>query len=192
LVNSTKRNIALFGGSFDPFHNGHRDIIFKALDILDVSKIVVTPSYLNPFKNSSLIDPNKRLEFVRLALDTIDRVEIEDYEIKANRSVYTFETVKYLEKKYNVKYIIIGADNLEDLRKWSKFEWLNRNFIWVIASRKGYNFNCDFLDRYISLFVDRDISSTEIRSGKNFNQVDKRLVTSLKEIINKRKNNEHR
>ena len=185
MVNSTKRNIALFGGSFDPFHNGHRDIIFKALDILDVSKIVVTPSYLNPFKNSSLIDPNKRLEFVRLALDTIDRVEIEDYEIKANRSVYTFETVKYLEKKYNVKYIIIGADNLEDLRKWSKFEWLNSNFIWVIASRKGYNFNCDFLNRYISLFVNKDISSTEIRSGNNFNELDKRLVTSLKEIINK-------
>ena len=192
MVNSTKESIALFGGSFDPFHDGHKDIVYKALDILDISKIVLMPTYLNPFKKSSLINADKRLEFVRLALDKVDRVEVEDYEIKANRSVYTFESIEYLQKRYDVKYIIIGADNLEDLRKWSKFEWLNRNFIWVIASRKGYNFNCDFLDRYISLFVDRDISSTEIRSGKNFNQVDKRLVTSLKEIINKRKNNEHR
>ena len=192
MVNRIKESIALFGGSFDPFHNGHRDIVDKALDILDISKIVIMPTYLNPFKKSSLIDSSKRLEFVRLALDKVDRVEIDDYEVKCEKPIQTHQTAQYLMTKYRLKYIIIGADNLKDLPQWNKFDWLNNNFIWVIASRKGYNFSCDFLNQYIDLSIEKNISSTEIRNGKNFSELDESIVKSLKEIINKRKNNDNR
>jgi nicotinate-nucleotide adenylyltransferase len=187
LVNNNKETIAIFGGSFDPLHKGHKAIVVQALDRLTISKIVVVPTYLNPFKSSSLISTNKRLEFVRTSLNGIDNVVIDDWEIKSNRSVYTFETVKYLQEKYFVKYIIVGADNIEDLAKWSNFEWLNSNFIWVIASRKGYNISCSFLKKYINLEVNIDISSTQIRDGKKFDEIDENIVDSLREIIDNNK-----
>ena len=44
-------NVAIYGGSFDPPHIGHEEIIKQALKTLDIEQLFVVPTYLNPFKN---------------------------------------------------------------------------------------------------------------------------------------------
>jgi len=54
-------NIALFGGSFDPPHIGHKMIVKQALSQLDIDQLIVMPTFLNPFKSKSHFSSKQRL-----------------------------------------------------------------------------------------------------------------------------------
>lgn len=53
-------NIALFGGSFDPPHKGHEAIIKEALKKLDIDKLIIMPTFINPFKQNFSADEKQR------------------------------------------------------------------------------------------------------------------------------------
>jgi nicotinate-nucleotide adenylyltransferase len=165
---------ALFGGSFDPPHLGHKEIIKKALNY--ANKVIVMPTYLNPFKNSFNAPPLKRIEWVKKSFDFKD-VEICDFEIKQNRAVYTIESFKYLTKtkNKNIKYIIIGSDNLKNITKWKSFNELNNAVTWLIASREGFNLNCDALKSFKILPININVSSTQIRNGEKLEFLDEKI-----------------
>jgi len=154
---------ALFGGSFDPPHFGHLEIIKKSIEILDIDKLIVVPTYLNPFKKRFFLPPKARFEKLRKLINEYPKVEVSNFEINQKRAVPTIETLEHLEKKYNPKYIIIGADNLENIEKWKNFKELNSKVIWVIATRDGYSLKTKKLNRFKILKIDAKISSTEIR-----------------------------
>lgn len=156
--------VALFGGSFDPPHFGHREIVKKALEKLPIDRLIIVPTFLNPFKKYSYSTPYERLEMSKEIFQEFSKVEISDYEIKESKATTTAQTLNYFQKYYSVKYIIIGADNLNSIEKWYNFELLNRTIIWVIASRVGYSLITDKLRAFKILDVDVDISSTDIRN----------------------------
>jgi len=109
---------ALFGGSFDPVHLGHIEIVKKALKIVD--KVIVVPTFLNPFKSHFAANPETRLNWCKEAFD-FENVIVSDFEIKNAKPTFTIETFNALSKDYNIKYIIIGADNLKSITKWARF-----------------------------------------------------------------------
>ncbi len=162
-----KPAVALFGGSFDPPHLGHLEIVKKVLALKEVDKVLIVPTYLNPFKSKFAVEPKKRLLWVKEAFD-MPGVEMSDFEIKQERPVYTVETVKELGKKHNIKYIVIGADNLKSITKWKDFDYLNDNFIWIVATREGRELDLEPLKQYILIDIQKDVSSSEIREGKKF------------------------
>lgn len=51
--------IALFGGSFDPPHNGHNSVVLEALEKLDIDKLIIMPTYINPFKKVLVLMKSK-------------------------------------------------------------------------------------------------------------------------------------
>ena len=121
MVNHQKPTIAIFGGSFDPPHKGHQLIVEKAIENLQIDRLFVVPAYLNPFKTSSLADAPTRLSWCHTLFDSIDRVKVDEYEIKEGKSTVTSQSVKHFNQEYNVKYLIIGSDNLSTLKKWHEF-----------------------------------------------------------------------
>ena len=159
--------IALFGGSFDPPHFGHKSVVEEALKILDIDKLIVVPTFLNPFKKSSFFTAKERLNLTKELFKDFDRVVVDNYEIEEQRATPTAQTLKYFQQKYNVEYLIIGADNLEDIEKWHKFEWLNSQITWVVATRKGYEIKSNKLRDVKILEVEADISSTQIRNKES-------------------------
>ena len=167
-----KATYAIFGGSFDPPHLGHREIIERALEVVD--KIIVVPTYLNPFKKSFNISANIRYQWVKKIFSS-NRVVVSDYEIKQNRAVYTYETLKELSKRYNIKAIIIGADNLKNIDKWYNFDYLNSNYCWIVATRANRELKLDILRDYRIIKVEKNVSSTEIRDGKKLEFIDKNI-----------------
>jgi nicotinate-nucleotide adenylyltransferase len=163
---------ALFGGSFDPPHLGHKEIIKKALDY--ANKVIAMPTYLNPFKNSFNAPPQKRINWVKKSFN-FKNVEICDYEIKQNRAVYTIESFKHLSKIKNIKFIIIGSDNLKDITKWKNFKELNNSVTWLVANREGFILNTSALKNFIILNLNINVSSTQIREGKKLNFLDEKI-----------------
>ncbi|MDD2265566.1 nicotinate (nicotinamide) nucleotide adenylyltransferase [Sulfuricurvum sp.] len=153
--------LALYGGSFDPPHAGHVRIVNEALKILPVNRLVIVPASRNPFKATVRASSAVRYKWLKSIFAAYPNVEISDFEIQQNRSVPTIETVKHYATLYDEIYLIIGADNLEKLHEWHRFEELNRMVHWVVASRG----NIPIPKNMISLNVKEEISSTDFRSS---------------------------
>ncbi len=167
-------NVALFGGSFDPPHNGHISIINTALKELDIDKLIIIPTYLNPFKSKSFAPAKLRLEWLKEIVND-SRVEISDFEIKQKRKVPTIESVKHFNKSVENLYFIIGGDNLESLSSWYNFNELDKLVTWVVASRDDIHID----KKYISLHVNEPISSTQIRKELKREDLPKKIATSV-------------
>jgi len=183
LVNHHKPTIAIFGGSFDPPHKGHQLIVEKAIENLQIDKLLVVPAYLNPFKTSSLADASTRLSWCHTLFDPIERVEVDDYEIEEGKSTVTSQSVKHFNQRYHVKYLIIGSDNLSTLTKWHAFEWLNDTITWVIATRDDHYLDTSGLKNWELLNIEAPMSSTKIREERDLQFIDKKIRTSVKHIL---------
>ena len=169
--------IALFGGSFDPPHIGHKAIVnaLKELDYID--KTIVMPTYLNPFKSSFSAPAELRLKWLKEIFKESQKVEVSDYEVTKNRAVPSLESVEYLLKKYKKIYLVIGADNLASLELWTNYEKLKEKVTFLVASRD----NIIIDDHFIQLKINKDVSSTELR-----NKIDQtKLPTECAEQIKK-------
>ncbi len=156
------KTIALFGGSFDPPHIGHEAIAKAALNFKDIQKVVVMPTYLNPFKSISHNSHEDRFKWLNEMFKDYKNIEVSRFEIDQKKKVPSIVTVKHLLKKYLKIYLIIGADNLSTLKKWHKYEELNEHVIFLVASRD----NIRIPKGYLTLNIDEKISSTQIRRNK--------------------------
>lgn len=179
--------IGIFGGSFDPPHVGHEAIVNEALKELDIDKLIVVPTFLSPFKHEFFLPPATRLELLtKLFLKDV-KIEVSDYEVNQNRSVYSIETVEHFQKHYSCEkiYLIIGEDNLEKLHLWSEFERLNDMVEFVVATRETQNNNPLLYPNFKRLPIDVDVSSTSIKQDLDFNAIPNVIQNDLKTIIQK-------
>ena len=183
MVNQSKPTVAIFGGSFDPPHLGHQHIVEMASKALDIDTLLVVPTYLNPFKTSSLASTEQRLLWCHTLFDTMPKVQVEDYEIKEGQSTTTSQTVKHFNIVYNVKYLIIGSDNLKTLTAWHQFEWLNTHITWVIVTRESHPLALDILREYKILNLDASMSSSQIREKKDLHYVDDKIKKSVQNVL---------
>jgi nicotinate-nucleotide adenylyltransferase len=167
---------ALFGGSFDPVHLGHVEIVKKAFKYAD--EIIILPNYLNPLKNSFSAPPDIRFRWLNEVFKDIKGVYVSDYEIKKNRPVYSIESIKH----FNPDFFIIGSDNLKTLHKWHKIDEILNLTEFIVANRGGVDKT--LLNHYNItkvLDVDIPISSTDIRNCI-FEYLPKEIEKEIKEF----------
>ena len=154
-------NIALYGGSFDPPHIGHVRVALKALESLDIDKLIIVPAFKNPFKPSVIADGTQRLQWLKQIFKPYPKIEISSFEIDQNKSVTTIETVRHYAKLYDKLYLIIGADNCATLHQWHEIDTLHTMVTFVVASRDGI----PIPNEMITLHVNEGVSSTDFRSS---------------------------
>ncbi len=159
------KTIALYGGSFDPPHLGHEAIV-KALRKLNfIDKVIVMPTFLNPFKESFTAPAELRLQWLKKIFSAYEDVEVSSYEVDLKKKVPTIETVKYLQKCYEKIYLVIGADNLKSLHQWYKYDELKKLVTFIVVTRD----KIEVPKNFIRLEIDEDISSSDLR--KNFDSL---------------------
>ena len=153
------KTIALFGGSFDPPHLGHKAVVDAILSTLDVDEVVVMPAYLNPFKSKVFAPSQLRLKWLQEIFSSYKNVKIDDFELTCKQKVPTLQTVQHLREKYENIYLVIGADNVKTLHTWHGYEELSKLVTFVVATRDDEPID----DHYLRLHVDEPISSTSLR-----------------------------
>ncbi len=153
------KTIALFGGSFDPPHKGHEAIVKELLALKYINKVVVMPTYLNPFKSNSFAPSTMRLKWLKNIFALFKNVEISSFEVDLEKKVPSIQSVQYLLKSYKKVYLVIGADNLTSLSKWTDYDELNKLVTFIVASRD----NIEVPNTFLKLHVEEDISSTDLR-----------------------------
>ena len=90
--------IGVFGGTFNPPHNGHVRLAKAAADELKLDKLLVIPSCIPPHKIAAkLADGQERLEMCRLAFGCGPRFEVSPMELERGSRSYTVETLRELK-----------------------------------------------------------------------------------------------
>ncbi len=175
-------NIALFGGSFDPPHIGHQSIIENIEKTLDIDKLIVMPTFLNPFKENSHFDAQTRLDLMKDLCEEYDNIEISKYEVEQGRKVASIQTVNYLYSKYDIDklYLVIGADNIDSLHKWKNFDELKTKVEFVVALRDNIK-----IDGFVTLNIDYKINSTRIRENLDITLIPNKIKHKVKQLWNK-------
>ncbi len=167
--------VALFGGSFDPPHIGHEAIVKALLDSKEIQKVVVMPTFLNPFKSKSYAPAKLRLKWLKKIFEPYKNVAVDTFEIQQTKKVPTIESVKYLLQKYDKVYLVIGADNLGSLHSWYKYDELAQLVTFVVAKRNNIEIPKNFLD----LNIDVSVSSTQLRKNLDLSKLPKQCAQEI-------------
>src|SRR5215210_7161060 len=153
--------VGIFGGTFDPVHQGHMIVAEQVMPELDLARVVFVAGGIPPHKEASSVRA--------AASDRLDRVEID-----AGRPMHSVETVSILRESSPEDdwYFITGADEVSNLLSWKEPDRLLEQVVMVAATRPGYDLSkLDHLEAALRNF-DRifpvectrvDISATAIR-----------------------------
>ncbi len=125
--------VALFGGAFDPFHNGHQYII-NQLKLLNFKKIILVPTGVSAF-NKNLTEAQHRINMINIA--TKD-VEISKYEVNQSSQInFTIETIKFYLKTYPQLALVIGEDCFYTFDKWKDWKEILELVKIIVIKRKS-------------------------------------------------------
>ena len=138
--------VLLYGGTFDPPHNGHLNNLRAAADRVRPDKVVVMPAGLSPFKQHTSAPGALRLEMcscfhaLEEDADTIPQLEVSGWEIEqaaAGNRNYTVLTVEKLARDYPGAqlYLAIGSDMLLSFEGWHRWQDILRIARVVVTSR---------------------------------------------------------
>ncbi len=127
---SSRLVIGIFGGSFNPVHSGHVGIVRRALSEWGLDRLIVVPAALSPFKTDAppALSAAERLALVRLAFGGMDRVVVDDRELRRGGVSYAIDTVREISAEHPGCELVflVGEDSLEGLPRWHAYDELRR------------------------------------------------------------------
>ena len=186
----------IFGGTFNPFHIGHYEILKALQSDESVEKILLMPDRLPPHKTSEfLIDDETRIEMCRLASKDFPKCQLCLIEFEREGKSYTVDTVKLLKERYPHKEFAfaIGGDMFASFKKWKKYEELIKMLSFFVFKRSATDmgkFNTalkELKDEGMKIILKEDIipavSSTELRQEfeNNKDLIPEKIYKFLKE-----------
>jgi nicotinate-nucleotide adenylyltransferase len=172
------RTSLLFGGTFDPIHNGHLKIIRSLHERGLADETILLPAAIPPHKlDRKISDASHRLAMLRLAISGSDDIRLSEYEIKKDDISYTIRSARHFSEELEERLLIlIGTDSLEQLHTWHQAGDLVAEFHFLVYRRPGTNiperatlaahFGDNDAQRLLDSVVDGDSfpeSGTEIR-----------------------------
>ncbi|MDR1132148.1 MAG: nicotinate (nicotinamide) nucleotide adenylyltransferase [Oscillospiraceae bacterium] len=181
--------IAVFGGSFNPPHNGHVRAALTATAALAAGRLIVIPAANPPHKAQAADTPpaEDRLTLTRLAFSGLENVEVSDIELRRGGLSYTVDTVSALKARYPGDELVLlaGTDMLATLEDWRDFRAILADAAFAaFPRRQGEEARIDSLAAHFSnaygagvyriALVPEALTSTELRSllksraGNNF------------------------
>ncbi len=134
------QKIALFGGTFDPIHNGHIRLAAEFARRLKLDKVILMPTYVPPHKVKPEMAPAAdRLEMCRLAAGNDPLFTVSDLEISRGGASFTADTLETLCGQYPEArwYLITGADMFLTMGTWWRFEDIAATAVLCAAPRDG-------------------------------------------------------
>ena len=167
------KSIALFGGSFDPIHNGHLFVIEELLSSARFEKFIVIPAG-NPWQKSVAASAAHRLAMVEIALkDCMSRyreLEISRFEIDDARPSYAFQSIDYftMQNPGDNLVWIIGSDAFAKIDEWKEIEQVAKSVEFLVITRPGQKLESAKVAKSITYSQMEmnalDISSTKVRN----------------------------
>lgn len=132
------KRLLIFGGTFDPPHNGHMALLQNAAARVKPDKILVLPDYMPPHKAKATCSAEERLAMCQCFAQADSRVVVDDRELRRGGKSYTVDTVRELRKTYRDWhfYFVLGSDMLLSFETWREWQTLLKEMTLVCQSRQ--------------------------------------------------------
>src|SRR3990167_8466433 len=131
--------IGIYGGSFDPIHNGHLRAALETCEQLQLQKILFIPCYHHAFNKCLHASSEQRLAMLQLAIQGNSLFTVDDREINQPSTSYTIDTLISLHKEYpKQKFaLIIGTDAFLQFHQWHRWREILHYANIIILHRPG-------------------------------------------------------
>ena len=118
--------VGIFGGTFDPIHNGHLRSALEVLQQFDLDHIRLIPSARPPHREQPKATPEQRVMMLHLAIKNSAQFVVDDRELKREGASYTIDTLKSLRQEMpdTRLYLILGSDAFSGLSTWHQWDKL--------------------------------------------------------------------
>ncbi len=189
MKSNKQQKIVIYGGSFDPPHYAHLDIV-KNLD-RSFDKVIVVPSYISPFKRDALgvtDDSAARFTLCKKFFAS-EKTEVSRREISKKGVSYSVDTARYFSEKYKDAKLFwaIGTEELPRLTEWHEIDTLKTLVEFLAVPRPGYPADparLKLLKRLgikvkIAKFTGLDVSSTAIKIDRAFGKTNKFMPSAV-------------
>lgn len=114
--------VLLYGGTFDPPHNGHMNNLRAALELVQPDRAIVMPAGIPPHKTASATPGALRLAMCACFTALSPAVEVSDWEIRQGGRSYTVHTLEMLRARFPdaALYLSVGSDMLLSFQRWCR------------------------------------------------------------------------
>ena len=144
--------IALYLGSFNPFHNGHLEVVKTALNDFKMNGVIIVPTMQNPWKEEKVLDIDKRIEIIKKSFliskkDTSipglyqfyypKGIGISSIEKELIPPYYSYATLHALKNKYcnDEVFVLVGSDTMKDIPNWMHGGKIIEDYDFLIVDR---------------------------------------------------------
>ena len=194
-------SIAVFGGTFNPFHKGHEEMLRALCSIDYIDKVLIIPTKIPPHKSVDYLAlDTDRINMCNLVALEYPKAQVCDIELKREGKSYTIDTLTSLSSVYpdSTLYLCVGGDMITSFTSWREYEKILKSAK-LIAFKRQTTDNHEFqkavdalalqgADIFVPEVVITDISSTKIREHiKNKTLSDEFLPSKVFEYINANK-----
>lgn len=129
----------LYGGTFDPPHNGHMNNLRAALALVQPDRALVMPAGTPPHKHASATPAELRLQMCACFTVLSPAVQVSDWEIRRGGRSYTVHTLEWLrgQDPDGALYLCVGSDMLLTFQEWYRWQDMLKMAALVVESRTG-------------------------------------------------------
>jgi nicotinate-nucleotide adenylyltransferase len=138
---SGERRVGLFGGSFDPIHQGHIAPVQMARQALAIERVLYLPTAHPPHKPEHVMAPPlARYAMVELALLGQSGLYASSFELTHERPAYTIDTVAHFRRELPGcrLFLLIGSDSFIELDQWVRWREIVAAVELVVLARPGW------------------------------------------------------
>lgn len=136
---TTTAPIGIFGGTFDPVHFGHLRPVLEVLEELPLAEVRLIPVHVPPHRDTPSVSSAQRLELLRLAVEGVPGLVVDDRETRRPGPSYTVDTLADLRREFPHRSLclILGMDSFLGLPSWHRWQELTRYAHLVVLDRPG-------------------------------------------------------
>ena len=162
------KRIGLFGGTFNPIHRGHLQVIQEVREAFGLDRILLIPAALPPHKEPrGVADARDRMHMIELAVSgdptLVQSVTVSDVELKRAGPSYTIDTVRYFWQKMPEKtelYFILGLDAFLEIDTWKSYRDLFLLIPFIVMTRANAGHDDDSMLPALGDYLQSKISNS--------------------------------
>ena len=133
--------IAIYGGTFDPIHNGHINSATQMANWLGINQVRLMPAHIPPHKTAATASSDDRAAMVQLVCTEQPLFQYDDRELNRERPSYTVETLAEFKQQYPDSQLLffIGMDSLLSFTKWYQWQKILEQAHLIVSTRPGFD-----------------------------------------------------
>jgi|ERR1051326_563799 nicotinate-nucleotide adenylyltransferase len=135
----TLKRVAIYGGTFDPVHNGHLQLARAVLKLFELDELWFVPAWVPPHKrNAKITSAFHRFGMLSLATQTDQRLLISTVELDSPDRPYAVDTIMRMVKPDQRLFFLLGADSWNEITTWFEWQKLLTLCDVIVVTRPGY------------------------------------------------------